>query len=67
MIIKIVLFKGDGREFGETPIGKVFVGDKTDWTRDVYVIAGEGKTKTGQSLAGTYWFVNMGATWSRDV
>jgi hypothetical protein len=63
----IKLYKGKGREFGETPIGKVFVGDSTDWSKDVFVMAGSGKTKTGDSLVGTYWFVNSSAQLSREV
>jgi hypothetical protein len=64
---KIKLFKGAGRAFGTTPIGKVFCADKLDWSKDVFVIEGNGTTKKGDSLKGTFWFVNAGATLFKEV
>lgn len=66
---EIQLLKGSGREFATTPIGKVFVADKCDWSKDVFVIeAGlDLKSKSGKSLAGTYWFCNAKAQVSRTV
>ena len=67
---EIQLLKGSGREFATTPIGKVFVAEKCDWSKEVFVIeAGPEMVskKTGKSLAGTYWFCNAKAQISRTV
>jgi hypothetical protein len=70
---KIQFYKGTGREFATTPIGKVFVAEKTKFEDasgnkvPVYVIEGKGTTKKGESLVGTYWFVNSAAQLSREV
>ena len=60
-ITELQMVKGEGREFATTPIGKVWAASGIDWDKPVFVLqaGAEMKTKkTGQSLAGTYWFCN---------
>jgi hypothetical protein len=64
-VTKIQLFKGKGREFGQTPIGKVFAAQGLDWNKEVFVIENDGSTKP--ALKGTFWFVNSTAQLSREV
>lgn len=64
-LTKIQLFKGKGREFGNTPIGKVFAAKEIDWSKPVFVIENDGSKKP--ELKGTFWFVNSGAQLSREV
>lgn len=68
-LTKITTVKGKGREFCETPIGKVFAGSKTDWAKQVFIIkAGEDLlAKDGKSLAGSYWFVNSAVQIMREI
>ena len=66
---KIDILKGKGREYADTPIGKVFAAAALNWDKPVYVTkaADDLKTKSGQSLAGTFWFVNSAVQISRSV
>jgi hypothetical protein len=68
-ITEIQLVKGEGREFATTPIGKVWAAAGIDWNKTVFVLmAGpEMKSKTGASLAGTFWFCNSKVQISRTL
>ncbi len=58
-IEQLQLFKGKGREFATTPIGKVFAMEGINWKEEVFVIENDGSTKP--ALKGTFWFVNASA------
>lgn len=64
-IEELQLFKGKGREFATTPIGKVFAAEKIDWKQPVFVIENDG-TKN-PNLKGTFWFVNAAAQASTKI
>ena len=70
-IEKLQLFKGKGREFATTPIGKVFAAEGIKWNEPVFVSEHDGKpTKDGKDcthLKGTFWFVNAAAKASTVV
>jgi hypothetical protein len=52
--------KGKGRAFCGTSVGTVFMADKCDRSKQMYItVAGPNlKTKSGESLEGTLWLVN---------
>lgn len=66
---KIDILKGKGREYADTPIGPVFAAAKLDWKKPVYVAKASADLKTtkGESLAGTFWFVNSLVQITRTV
>ena len=68
-LTKLDILKGKGREYATTPIGTVYAAKDLKWDKPVYVTqAGDDlKTSTGESLKGTYWFVNSAVQISRTV
>jgi len=68
-LTKIDVLKGKGREYADTPIGPVFAAKTINWDKQVYVTkaADDLKTATGESLAGTYWFVNSAVQITRSI
>ncbi len=59
---KIDLVQGKGRAFSTTPVGTIFVAEKLDWKKNVFITQHQGgEDKAGKSYAhlkGSYWFVN---------
>jgi hypothetical protein len=68
-LTKIDILKGKGREYAGTPIGTVYAAKDLDWKKQVYVAeaGAEIKTAKGESLEGTYWFVNSTVQITRSV
>lgn len=68
-LTKIDILKGKGREYAQTPIGTVYAAKDLNWDETVYVAAAgdDLKTSTGESLKGTYWFVNSHVQITRSV
>jgi hypothetical protein len=68
-LTKLDILKGKGREYASTPIGTVYAAKDLNWDKVVYVTkAGDDlKTSTGESLKGTYWFVNSAVQITRSV
>lgn len=56
--------KGKGRQFTSTAVGTVFMAEKFDKKKPAYIAFGgpDLKTKSGDSLAGTFWLVNSVVT-----
>lgn len=59
-IEELQFLKGQGRRYCGTPVGTVFMPDKADTKKPLYItVAGPNlKSKTGESLEGTLWCVN---------
>ena len=68
-LAEISLMRGKGREYADTPIGSVYAAADLDWNKEVFVTKADDnlKTKTGASLAGTYWFCNSHVQISRTI
>jgi hypothetical protein len=68
-LTKLDIQKGGGREYAGTPIGTVYASKDLDWKKQVYVTTAGAdiKSSKGESLEGTYWFVNSKVIITRTV